>query len=98
MVSSHSKSPECPDDPRGIAHRPKMARNVGGVDRWDGNKRNAGPEAARQNEELGLELVPVTARPDLGDETRRHRAEAALRVGDIPTDTVRHGRGRQTVR
>ena len=98
MVSSPCESPERAHDPRGVHDGPKMARNVGSVDRWDGNERNAGPEASSQNEELGLELVSITARPDLGDEMRSDRAETALRVGDIPTDTVRHGGCRQTVR
>ena len=98
MARSRCEPPERAHDPCGICDGPKMARNVGSVDGWDGNKRKAGPEASSQNEEFGLELVSITARPDLGDQMRSHRAETALRVGDIPTDTVRHGGGRQTVR
>src|SRR5262245_32228834 len=78
VVSSHCVSPERAHDPRGIPDGPEMTRNVSSVDRWDGNKRYARPEAPGQNEELGLELVPVAARPDFGDETRPDRAETTL--------------------
>jgi hypothetical protein len=75
-----------------------MTRNVGGVDRRNGNKRNAGPEASSEDQKLGLELVPIATGPDLVDEMRSHGAEPALRVGDLSTDAMRDDSGGQSVR
>jgi len=98
VFGSHPEPPERRHDPRGIPHRPKMARNIGSVDRRNGHKRNAGPQASSQDQKLGLELVPIAAGPDLIDEMRSHGAEPALRVGDLSTDAMRDDSGGQSVR
>ena len=98
MSSSHPELPERLHDSCGIPNSSEVARDSGGVDRWNGNKRNAGTEASSHDEEFRFELVPIARGSDLGDEIRSYRSETALRVGNLPTNTTCHGRGRQAVR
>jgi len=51
-----------------------------------------------ENEELGLELVPVPSRRHIARDRRPQRAIPALRVRDRLPDAARHGRGREAIR